>query len=159
VRLPPQHALGSFSCCRTVVIFCTVDTPNLPDRSAPSLRQVGWNRLRCRCAKSSPWCTATWRRAEQPRGRPARAPTRPPKTMLEHFIAIDRGFCSRQLGSGGCASLDQHRRHRARALDFKARTGVWPGDLKRNPSLRSSSGFDDHPETSQEDHSNEQGRR
>jgi hypothetical protein len=88
--------------------------------------------------------------------------------MLEHFIAIrprilltsgGKQISSIQLGSGGCASLNQHRRHRARPLDSKARTGVWPGDLKRNPSLRSSSGFDDHPETGQEDHSNEQGRR
>jgi hypothetical protein len=32
------------------VIFCTIETPNLPGRSAPSLRQVELNRSRCRCA-------------------------------------------------------------------------------------------------------------
>jgi putative transposase len=35
---------------RAVVTFCTIETPNLPGRSAPSLRQVEWNRLRCRRA-------------------------------------------------------------------------------------------------------------
>jgi chromosome segregation and condensation protein ScpB len=35
---------------RRSAIFCTIETPNLPGRSAASLRQVEWNRLRCRCA-------------------------------------------------------------------------------------------------------------
>jgi hypothetical protein len=36
--------------CRTVVIFFTIEIPNLPGRSAPSLRQVELNHSRCRCA-------------------------------------------------------------------------------------------------------------
>jgi hypothetical protein len=80
----------------------------------------------------------------------------------------DRGFCSRAAESkshrhswlaAAARRSTQHRRRRARASDSKARTGVWPSCLKRNPSLRSSSSFGDHRETGQEDHSNEQGRR
>jgi hypothetical protein len=70
VRLPPSACPGVIFWCWTVVIFCTIQTPNnLPGRSAPSLRRVRWNRLRCRCAEA--------RRGIPPRGA-RRATMRPP---------------------------------------------------------------------------------